>query len=564
MDTSKYKALYLQEAGEHLSGIEEGLLALEKDPAESSVIDNLFRHYHSIKGMSASMGYDPIQKLAHRQEDLLDRVRRKKLALTADMLSTLFACLDGLKDLIGMVERDAPLDVDINPFLAKIKDAITGGRDGSQRQACPPSSAAPPSPPRTAAPPAPPAPAAERAAGEDALLKLPHVMKVEGKVFDDLLTSVGDMFMVLSLFKGRSHESRDIDFKDGVHMLGKSINTLHSNILSARMLPVDDLIAGLPRVVRDIAMKSGKEVSLHTEGTDISLDRAILESLGSPLVHMIRNAVDHGIESPEQRQAAGKPRSATITIRAYDSKDRAVIEVTDDGRGIDTEKIRARAIAHGVPQKKVRAMTDREACMLVCLPGVSSSDSVTDISGRGVGMDVVKAAIESLGGSLRIRSALGKGTAMILELPKTTSIVKALLVAVCGEHFLLPLSRIERVIEVESYQLYGTTYSVDGTDVPVTPLGPLLGMKEGPERTAYTLIVVEAHSEAAAGAAGKRRLIALKADDFGAEMDAYIKPLLPPFTKLWGVSGIAIMGDGRPVFMLDLPQIISRATTETI
>ncbi|MDP2690216.1 MAG: ATP-binding protein [Deltaproteobacteria bacterium] len=525
MDTSKYKALYLQESGEHLSGIEEGLLALEKNP--DAGVDDLFRHYHSIKGMSASMGYEPIQKLAHRQEDLLDRVRQEKLALSGEMIAALFASLDGLKALLRLVEEDAPLDVDIQPFLARIKNAMEGGPLTG-----PPKAVRAPAPEEPPASPAQPRPASAWTEGETGDLRLSHVMKVEGRVFDDLLATVGDLFMVLSLFKGRSHEARDIEFKDGVHMLGKSINTLHSSILSARMLPVADLTANLPRLVRDMAKKSGKEVELRSEGTEISLDRSILESLGSPLVHIIRNAVDHGIESPEERQAAGKPAAASISIRAFGRRNRAVIEVSDDGRGINAARIRERAIERGAPEKKVRAMTDKEACMLVCLPGVSSADTVTDTSGRGVGMDVVKASIEGLGGTLEIDSSPGRGTRIILELPRTTSIVKSLLVTVCGEQFLIPISRIEKVVEVEICLLYGPTFTIDGVDVPVTPLCGLLGMREGPQRAACTLIVVEGRAE---GKDGGKRLIALKADDFGAELDAYVKPLLPPMSRLWGV-----------------------------
>lgn len=545
MDTSKYKALYLQETGEHLSGVEQGLLALEKNPDDTKTIDDLFRHYHSIKGMSASMGYEPIQKLSHRQEDLLDKVRLKQLPLTDYMLSALLVCLDGLKHLVRMVEEDKPPEMDIQPLLVKIQDAIDGkGPEQTGRAAGQSDRAAVQITTDDAAP------------DESSGLKLSHVMKVDSSVFDDLLANLGDLFMALSTFKRLSNDSRSIELKDGVHMLGKSINTLHSNILGARMLPVEDLTSALPRVVRDIAKKNGKEVELRSEGTDISLDRAILEGLSAPLVHIIRNAVDHGIESPHEREAAGKPRAGEITIRAFGRKDRAVIEVVDDGRGIDVTKIRSKAISHGMDERKVRAMTDREALMLVCLPGVSSADTVTDTSGRGVGMDVVKDAVEGLGGSLEIDSTPGKGTRLTMELPRTTSIIKALLIAVCGEPFLLPLSRIEKVMEVEAFHLYGATYNTNGMEVPIIPLGRLMGMDEGPERATYTLVIVES------GAGGSKDLIAFKVDDFGAEMNAYIKPLLPPISRLWGISGIAIMGDGRPVFLLDLQQIIARVAAK--
>lgn len=554
MDISKYKALYLQEAAEHLSSIEEELLTLEKTPEDGTAIQNLFRHYHSIKGMSASMGYEPIMMLAHRQEDLLDRARQKEIRFTGEMLAALLACLDGMKHLVGRVETDAPLDVDIKPFLDHIDNAVKAKPVDDGPKAQPPEALKPPAQ-------APAGPSEEAPGGGAEKLRLPHVMKVEGSVFDGLLATVGDLFMALSMFKGLSSGSDSVELKDGVHMLGKSINTLHASILSARMLPVDDLMAGLPRVIRDMAKSSGKKVELKTEGTSLSLDRAILESLGSPLVHIIRNSMDHGIETPEQRRAAGKLETAEITVRAYDKKERAVIEVSDDGRGIDAAKVKQKAIAGGVPENKVRAMSDSEALMLVCLPGLSSADKVTDTSGRGVGMDVVKAAIEGLGGSLGIESVPGKGTRIIMELPRTTSIIKALLVTVGNEQFLIPISRIEKVLEVEGSLGCGSICAVDGADAPVLPLGDLLGMDEGPGRDVCTLIVAEApgRPEGAPDGGRKKNLIAFRVDDFGDEIDAYIKPLIPPISRLWGVAGIAIMGDGRPVFLLDMPQILSRA-----
>jgi len=443
--------------------------------------------------------------------------------------------------------------MNIQPLLVKIQDAIDGKSPQATETTEEPKAASAPEKAAAVAP----EPAAEpNVTSEGSELKLSRVMKVDSAVFDGLLANLGDLFMALSSLKKISNEAHSIDLKDSVHMLGKSINTLHSNILGARMLPVEDLTAALPRVVRDLARKSGKEVELKTKGTEISLDRAILEGLGSPLVHIIRNAVDHGIEGPAERAANGKKRTGEITIRAFDRKDRAVIEVSDDGRGIDAEKIRGRAISHGMDEGKVRAMSDKQALMLVCLPGVSSADVVTDTSGRGVGMDVVKGAIEGLGGSLELESSPGKGTRITMELPRTTSIIKTLLISIRGEQFLLPLSRIERVIEVEGFQLYGSTYDMSGTEVPIVPLAPLMSMSEGPERAVYTLIIVDSGAETPEG---DKDLIALKVDNFGAEMNAYVKPLLPPISRLWGISGIAVMGDGRPVFLLDLQQILTKA-----
>ncbi|HEY4706328.1 MAG TPA: ATP-binding protein [Thermodesulfobacteriota bacterium] len=539
MDISKYKGIYLQEARTHLAEIESGLLSLEKDPSQKDVLDALFRHYHSIKGMSASMGYTPVTRLAHAEEDLLDKLRSGKLALNSGMTTALLKCLDALRELTDRVERDEPLDMEITPLL----DALTASVEAGS-------------------PPSAPTAAQQRAAAAVAggplprteALRLSEVMKVEGSVFDDLLATVGDLFMALSSFKALSHSSRSIEFKEDVHALGKSISTIHRSILSARMLPLEDLMAGLPRVVRDLTADSGKEVSLASEGMDISLDRAILEGLASPLVHIIRNAVDHGIEGSQERVECGKLSVGAIKIRAYTRKDRAVIEISDDGRGINREKLRKKAIDKGISEERLSSMPDREFLKLVCLPGLSTAEKVTGTSGRGVGMDVVKDSVEALGGALEIESAEGKGTRIIMELPRTTSITKALIVSIGPEQFLLPISKIERVIETGRDGVNGGVFSFEGTQVPVVPLAGLFGIAER-EKESATLILVEAGQ--ALGAGG--RLAALKVDDFGDEIDAYVKPLLPPISKLWGATGLTIMGDGRPVFLLDVQQIISKA-----
>lgn len=535
MDTSKYKALYLQETNSHLSGIEAGLLELEK--GSLSEVDNLFRHYHSIKGMSASMGYEPLMVLAHEEEGLLEKIRSKSLETTPEIIGTLFECLDALKRLAAKVEADEPLDIDISAFLTRLK-ALSEGK---------PSPAPHPVSEPTVA-------VRSAVGGGGAELKISNVMKVEGRVFDELLTTVGDLFMALSSFKELSQRSRSIELKDGVHLLGKSVNTLHQNILSARMLPIRDLTETLPRIVRDIANRAGKVVALKIEGAEISLDRSILEDLGSPLVHIIRNAVDHGIEPPNERESAGKPRSGTITLSAHARKDRAVIEVSDDGRGIDSEKIRMKAVEKGADPRRVAAMTRKEALLLVCLPGLTSAEVVTETSGRGVGMDIVKAVVEGLGGALEIETEPGKGTTIRMELPRTTSIVKTLLVTAGSEQFLFPITKIEKVIERGGEAPSAIEYA--GHEVPVVDLASIIGLPGSEAGPSSTIVIVEKEQEGE-----ERGFIGLKVDDFGVELDAYIKPLLPPMSRLWGVAGITIMGDGRPVFLLDIPQILSRVSS---
>ncbi|MBZ0221058.1 MAG: Hpt domain-containing protein [Candidatus Methylomirabilis sp.] len=536
MDTSKYKGIYLHEAKAHLSDIESGLLALERDPTGKETLENLFRHYHSIKGMSASMGYTPIMRLAHVEEDLLDKLRSGKLELSGAMTSALLKCLDLKRELIGKVENDEPLDLSIDPFLEELASASNSGQ--------------------ATAHPKPAANLPDTAAAPAGGLRLSNVMRVEGRVFDELLATVGDLFMVLSSFKALTHESRSIEFKDGVHLLGKTIGSLHGSILTARMLPIEDLAAGIPRIIRDLTAGSGKEVSLYAEGMDISLDRAILEGLSSPLVHIIRNAIDHGIEPANERLSKGKLSIGSIKVLAHARKDRAVIEVSDDGRGINREALRKKAAERGIPPEKTAAMPEKELLKLVCLPGLSTAGKVSETSGRGVGMDVVKDAIEGLGGTLEIESEEGKGTKIILELPRTTLITKALIVGIGPERFLLPTSKIEKVIEINSDEIADGTFGYEGVRMPIVSLASLFGLPEK-EGGASTLVLVD--GSPILGQGGGSRLAALKVESFGAEIDAYVKPLLPPISKLWGASGMTMMVDGSPVFLLDVQQIISRA-----
>lgn len=548
VDISKYKALYLREVKEHLANIESGLLSLEKDPSDASRINDLFRRFHSIKGMSASMGYEPIQRLAHGAEDLLDRFRTKRLEFSTEAIPVLFRCYDAEKDLVGLVEGGLPLEADVSGLLGMIGGLIAGKKEAA------------PAPPANAKSPAFGAP-------DDApQLRLSDTMKVEVKVFDELLAIAGDLNAGMSSLRDLSHAPSPVMLKDSVFKLNKSVNALKESIVNARMLPVGDLFAGLPRLIRDIAGGKGKAVELNISGADISLDRTSLDSLASPVVHIIRNAVDHGIETADERGKTGKREQGSINITAFEQRGRVFIEISDDGRGINIKKLKQKAVELGVPREFIERLNDREVLSLACIPGITTADRVTETSGRGVGMDVVKDAIQALGGSLSIETAEGKGTKITLELPRISSVVKALVVSVGSEFFLVPIARIEKVLEVSLEFASHSTIPYGGDDIPIVPLWKEMGMHFESKRDAYTVLLVRAgragdsnaglDAQSNGAAAG---LFGIKVDDFGFEMDAYIRPLVPPMSRLWGVSGITIFGDGRPVFLVDVQQVVSKA-----
>lgn len=559
MDNSKYKALFLQETNERIGSIERSLIKLETDPFDTTSIEVLFRGYHSIKGMSASMGYESIQNFTHFQEDLLEGFRSGKGDITSETVGLLMECLDALKEMAGKVEEGVAIDIDTTSLVERLKGALSQEEPPLllERPVTPTQVSLETNIPKET-------PSEDSAPPEELpipQLRLPTTMRVEGTVFDEQLKITGDLLTTLSTLKKISQRSLSIEFLDAVHSLGKTIDELNSNILEARMLPIESIMHSLPRTVRDIAQRRDKDIELVLKGTEITLDRAILEGMGDPLIHIIRNAVDHGIEAPDIRVASGKPAKGRITVRAFDKGDHVLIEISDDGKGLDTDDLKEKALARAVSPEKINAMSDAELRMLICMPGLSLAKEVTDISGRGVGMDLVKSVVETLGGRLTIDSIKDKGTTFTIELPRTTSIVKVLLVRVGDKTLSLPLSKISRVMEIEDEFLSEETYALKESTVHIKRLGDILGVERSAkpscdEKSSEKLIVFERRQ-------GSEEDNGIVVDELIDEVDAYIRPLIAPFTRLWGTTGFTILGNGETVFLLD-PAQITASFGETI
>ncbi|MBI5598904.1 MAG: chemotaxis protein CheW [Deltaproteobacteria bacterium] len=582
MDNSRFKAVFLQEVYERLSGIEKGLLALESDPQNSAAVDALFRHYHSIKGMSASMGYETMKVFTHAQEGLLDRLRTTGEAPSSEMISLLLSSLDALKDMTRRIEENIPLPpigyagqpavLDGQPAVLDGQPAVLDGDGINIERLLNKIKELSASPAVHDAQPAvhdgwqPPPPAHHEAALNPAQhpeIRLPNIMKVESRVFDELLRIAGDILSSISGMRTIAARSRTIELKEGTHAIGRSAEELRSNILSARMIPLDDLTENLPRIVRDISARGAKDTSFTVSGGDITLDRAILGGLSDPLVHVIRNAVDHGIETPEERALSGKPPKGAITLSACEKKDNIVIEVADDGRGIDVKGLRKKAIGMGMDKNRVGGMSDKEALMLVCVPGLSLSPEITDISGRGVGMDAVKNAVESAGGTLDVKSVPGRGTSVIMELPRTAAIMKVLLVRAGDEVMAVPVARIERVIELDreldrelgrepdGIETEKGMISCEGRNIRARKLGDIFGITPREEAERMKVVILNAGGNGAG-------LFGIAVDGIEDEVNMYIRPLAPPFSALGGVAGFSVTGDGRPVFLLDVAEMAER------
>ncbi len=613
MDMSKYRTLFFSESREHLNTMGRLLVELEKNGRDRATIDALFREAHSVKGMAASMGFARTAELAHCLEDMLDHFRRDG-AVPVERVDRLLTGIDLLEGLVADLEAERPerdiasfLAVAPEPLAAEIALPVAAERPAAAAVAAE-MVAAPARPWQvslelSAQTPMPAArllliynrlaalgQVAASTPDEDALregnarfhLKVqlkteksdadlgellaafPEVawfkvgraeasgsrapsrreersrtVRVRTELLDQFINLAGEMITNRYRLQG-AHRSRDWqDLGGGIDGMARLVTDLHHHVLKVRMMPLESITGNLPRVVRDLARKSGKEVAFAIEGEEIELDRAILEDLADPLVHMVRNAVDHGIET-----------RGRVRVKASREKDMAVLEVSDDGRGIDPEAIRAKAVARGLltlPQAK--ALREREVLQLVCRPGFSTAEAVTEISGRGVGMDVVRSAVENLGGNLEIFSRPGAGTCVQLRLPLSVAIIQMLVVECDGRRIGIPLTRVQRLLHLTRDQIQSTgkklVIRLDEEVVPLLSLRKILGLSVNPLKGSIPVVVSEVHG----------RRVGLVVDALCGQREAFVKALDFPLSQIPGVTGATILGDGRILFIID-PQLL--------
>jgi two-component system chemotaxis sensor kinase CheA len=382
-----------------------------------------------------------------------------------------------------------------------------------------------------------------------------RTVRVRTELLDYFLDTVGELLLATARLRelGKTvPESSRPPIEEGVYRLHALVKDLHDKVMSARMTPLSLITDRLPRAARDIARRREREVDLVITGAEIELDRAILDELADPLLHLLRNCIDHGLEPAEERVAAGKGPRGRVLVSVRRARDRVVVEMEDDGRGMNAAKLKAAAVTRGAISAEAAArMTDREAFLLACLPGVSTAKDISEISGRGVGMDAVKRVVENVGGTLEIESELGRGTRFTLRLPLTVAVVHLLLVAVGDEVFGLPIAKVVGAMEADGEALTRsreTPMLPHGQGLlPVYGLDALVGIDAPPRKGPRPYVVME-------GDAGR---VALAVDRLVGQEEAVLKPLSRPLDLLPGLSGVTILGSGRPVFILDVPRLLS-------
>lgn len=379
-----------------------------------------------------------------------------------------------------------------------------------------------------------------------------RTVRVTTDLLDSLINIVGEMIISRSRLFELGKEITSAPLKESMAEMSNLIRNLYGQVMSVRMIPIENVMERLPRVVRDLARTSGKKAELEIEGKDIELDRAIVEEMGDPLVHILRNCVDHGLETSDERKKKGKDPAGHILIRAMREKDQVIINIQDDGRGMDAEKIKQKAIERGlITRERAKSMNDHEALMLVCHSGLSTAEKVTDVSGRGVGMDAVRNVVDSIGGSMDIDSVKDEGTSITLKLPLTVAIVQVLLVRIGGEIFAIPINKIIRTVEVHGKDVKKSqrqiAFMLDDELIPLLSLRKILkyDRPESPTPLIYVAVVEM-----------KNRKVGLVVDSLIGQQEAFVKPLDPPMEWVKGFSGATILGDGSVSFVLDIPNLI--------
>lgn len=588
---------FLTETTELLEKLDDDLVALEKSSDDAELLNRIFRSIHTVKGASSFLGFDLLVKVTHKTEDVLNRLRKAELQVTPEIMDVILEATDLVKVLVGDIKageiQEREIDGTIGKLLPLLTDAAVAAQQAAAPQAAPAAEAAPAvdvaasrpaaapeaekAAPAAPPPPQPPAvkqetavapkkstPPPKPAEGKGDDLSDSSTVRVDVKRLDDLMNQVGELVLernrMIQINQNlQQGEVKSADFNEEFGKLTKRMNfvtsELQMQVLKMRMLPVEKVFKKFPRIVRSMARDLGKEVDLKVFGEETELDRSVVDEIGDPLIHLIRNAMDHGLETPDERVAAGKSRVGTLVLSAIHEGNQIIISIKDDGRGIDTDRVGRKALEKGlVGEDQLAAMSQRELFDLIFLPGFSTKDKASDLSGRGVGMDVVKTNIKKLNGLIEIKSEKGQGSEFILRLPLTLAIIQSLLVEVEGEVYSIPLSSVLETLRVDQRQFH----IIGGQEVlklrdmvlPLIRLETVFNVSKRYESDDFCYVVV-------VGAADKR--MGLVVTRLVGQQEVAIKSLGNYLAKIPGIAGSTILGDGCVALIVDPVGLIDNA-----
>ena len=594
---------FLMEATDLLSSVDNKLVDLEKVPNDTGLLNDIFRGFHTIKGGAGFLNATELVTLCHLTENLFDRLRNGELPLTSEIMDAIMDATAAVRQMFDALGRGVMPDPASPELLASLKKAIAGelaqtgdaaaastavtvaaepdwggllqsvanapnavsATAGTQAVAVHPAvSAAPPAPPpeviiqhavgrRAVDKPGYQGPPISRREGEKAR---DNTIRVDTSRLDQVLNLSGEIGLTKNrlnalrndILNGNTETDTMAALDQAVGQLDLLVSDLQSAVMKTRMQPIGRLFQKYPRIARDLARGLGKDVELVLVGEETEIDKTMIEDLSDPIIHLIRNAVDHGIEPPADRTANGKPTKSEVRLEASQQGDHIVIVVSDDGRGMNPEKLKAKAMEKGlITDEEANAMDERQSFNLIFLPGFSTVEVASDVSGRGVGMDVVKTNIQKLSGSIEIKSVMGKGTSFVISLPLTLAILPVLLVELGDQPFAVPLSMVREIlpIDINLVQEVGgnAIMVVRGEVLPLLPLTSLLGWSA--ERVPEYGVLMQTTDSS----------FILAIDGFAGREDAVIKSLEGFRPK--GVAGVTTLSNGQIVLILDMKELLS-------
>ena len=579
---------FLIESEELLEGIDQDMVKLEATPNEAEVLNRIFRALHTIKGTSGFLGFEPVVRLSHRAEDVLNDLRKGEIQLTKRMMNALLAARDQLGGMLADIRQGGLTEYAIDDLVSELEIVRRPGETLERAGEMPAAEAAIEAEPSEVALPEPaespkelktgelaiekpPAPSSKtdthlrkKQAGESAGDASAQTMRVDVRKLDELINLIGELVLERNRLvqlsrdlnaKRVSMDELDSSFSQSTSRLSFITEELQTAGLKTRMVPIDTVFRKFPRLVRDVADSLNKEVELLVRGQETELDKTIVESIGDPLVHLVRNSLDHGLELPDVRVAAGKARKGTIRLEARQEGDQIIISVSDDGGGIDPERVARKAVEKGlVTAERVRAMSPREIYDFIFLPGFSTVEKATDLSGRGVGMDVVRSNLRKLNGTIGLDSRVGQGTTVALRLPLTLAIFPVLLVQTSEEVYAVPLRSVLETAHIQGHELHrldgGEWLYLRGETLPLLRLREMFALKTTTGKGGDKVVIL---------GVGEKR-VALLVDHLLGQESTVVKPMGSYLHHCPGIAGATIGSDGHVRLVLDPTALLASAS----
>ena len=544
---------FIIESEEILDTLDQDLIKLEKNASDDEIINKIFRGVHTIKGTSSFVEFDQMTYLTHHLEDILNRLRHHELKLTATFMDVLLEAVDIIKELLTKFKNRDTEPFDLTQILASLKSLDTDNDDVLETNNNVNTEAK----------------EETKAKSKSSSISFKdQTIRVDVDRLDSLMNLVGELVasrnrltQLSSDFNINKDETESFeDLTQTASQIDFVTSELQTAVMKTRMLPVGKVFNKFPRLIRDISREFGKKINLEIHGEDTELDKSVIEEIGDPMVHLIRNAADHGIEMPEDRVKAGKEEAGSVKLIAQHEGNNIVIIIEDDGKGIAFEKVLAKAIKKGlVSEEESRLMTKKDIANLIFMPGFSTAEKITNISGRGVGMDVVKTNIAKLNGVIEIESTEGEGTRFIIKLPITLAIIQGLLASIKEEIYIIPLANVLETINIRQADIR----SVNNKEVVKNRdrILPLLRLSDiyhvpGDEIVSdkqYVIVVGVAENQ-----------IGLIVDKLLGQQEVVIKSLGLYLSSVRGVSGSAILGDGKVRMIVDISELIELAKRENL